>query len=516
MKFITNLDLDQTSCAKNDMDPVALAFEIGQGIEELTVENIRLGALNNAAKALEASIDLDNQIAAAGAANRGTVTYGVEALEMTAIFLGANSNFDDIAAGLEDNDQEGAAEKKEGFLEKIKNAAIEAWNKIIKIIKDIIDKVKSFFGSKATEKVVEKAKEVSKEVTEKLGSDSKKPECDEDKVETEKKNIVKQAPGYIYLKGMESTDDIREAINMYLDDETVSTLEEMKNYFSKNMAASIDALSELTQEIKNGKTLNSFNKELLDIGKNLVKNLQPEKLKQNKLREELAKKFETEILKDAGLYKDKNDLDYKIIISGDKLDTNGNLELSYIIFTKNKYVYKEYEKHIDELKSYKDLANAINGLMKKITSMNGKYTTSVNETELMKKVKPITGKDIEDLADEIEKMEKRGETAFKNFESIVNELEKEINKNKDKIKQLNFVVNTIKPASSGILTTSKTSSGGIKITLGDNISAYISRLLNATSDIIKTAAQNSSTKLNSLTTNVLNLTTKCLGEPKSL
>ena len=501
-KFLNEEEGKLNTSVNKDIDPVAVALELGAGMEELNAELIRVDVLNKAATGLEKTIDLDNQIAANNLANRGTVSYGIEALEVTAIFLGVDMDIDNVAAGLEDNDQEGAADKKEGFLAKIKKAATDAWDKIIAIVKKIINKVKEFFSSKAISETAEKAEKAGEKVSEKLGGDSKKPSCKEEDVKKEKEAIVRQAPGYIYLKGMKSVDDVRNAINMYLDNETVSSLEEMEKYLSKDIITTINVVNEVVKNAESKGDETAMYKKVEKLGEDLFNNFQPGKIKQNKLRQELAKKFEDDIIKEAGLDKDKEDLDYNIIITSESTN-KGKLALGYTIYYKNKKEFETFKEVMSEVKNVNSALKNLESLIGKIKVKSGTATVNVSKDELLKKVEPFTGKDIIDLSKELEDMKKRGDGVFKNMEEKVNKIEKEIKKAADELKKMDKVE-------------TKNGVDNSKL-VGSVLRNYINSLLTASSKVVKDAAATGTTKLKVLSDNVVNLTSKCAGgEPSQL
>jgi len=503
-KFMDTDLVQGACCGNNGIDPVIAVAEIGEGIEELNIELVKADILAKADKSLSKSIALDEAIAANGLANRGTVSYGIEALEMTATFLGVNNiDFDEMSAGIEDNDQEAPAEKKKGFLDKIKGAAIAAYNKIVKIIKDIIEKVKGFFGGKAIEKKSEELKEKAEKIVEKSEDEGKSaPKCDESKVEPEKLRIARLAPGYIYLHGLSKIDDVKEAMMMYVDEETVENVKGIADYAKKGLGTAATAYKGLINSMSNTVKLQ---KELLNLGKDVFENVTPKEYKQGKLKEELAKKFEKDILDNSNV--DSKTEDFKILINGDGINNNNVMTISYTIIHKSKGAYGVYEKALSDIKGVSDANSAFNTLVNSISFTTGTLDTRVNEHELIKHIEPFSGKDIVDLADDFEKLGRKAGIVFNNIGQNTQEIMKETGRVINEVQNLDATIN------------SQHGGGrqGTTITIGNTLSTFIRSIVIATSAKVRTASRSGTSNLIALATAVLELTNKCTGgEPTKL
>ncbi len=253
MRFL-DLDLrDDRFIGKDDIDPAIVALEIGAGLNDLNMEMVKLEMLGRAEEALAESIDLDEQIAAQGVANKATVTYGIESLAITATFLGVDIPVEEVAAGIEDNDQEGAASTKKGFLDKVVEGIKKVIKKIIEFVKKLVDKVKSFFESKQLENVAKKAEETAEKLEEKGVTEVKDCNLDDEDVEKAFFKVVKEVPEYLYAGGkLESIPDVEKMVNWYVDKEVVNfykKLHEMiKNFNPKG------AMGDLLKALKEAET----------------------------------------------------------------------------------------------------------------------------------------------------------------------------------------------------------------------------------------------------------------------
>ena len=375
-KFL-NDGSSSTNNLNKDIDPVISALELGAGIEELNTEAIKLDVLTKAEEALEKTIDLDNQIATHNLANRATVSYGIEALEVTAIFLGADINTEELAAGLEDNDQEGVAKQKEGFLEKIKNAAKNAFEKIMNLIEKIIEKVKSFFQSKNVEKVSEELEQGSEEVERTTGSPNKAPDCSDDE------NVIRIKKGIIEVLGitgehikLKSTKDFGELIDIAIDKGIKDYLKSISEMFDEKK---IDEIIGIIKEANNlnttNKDANKITKELLRKMAEVVKGVKIPSAKQHPITEKIKSEFKDKVLKEAGIKGPgiKDEFEYSILLYGQSTIKNKDkvkIQLHFIVVSKNITAINNVEQLESIVKSNVAKGSGLASILDKISIKN--------------------------------------------------------------------------------------------------------------------------------------------------
>ena len=405
-KFLNDEGQLKTTVNK-DIDPVVAALELGAGIEELNTEAIRLDILTKAETALERTIDLDNQIAANNLANRGTVSYGIEALEVTAIFLGVDMDMDSVAAGLEDNDQEGAAEKKEGFLAKIKAASKAAFEKIMSIIEKIIDKIKAFFQSKNVEKVSEEIEKSSAEVEKLTGSPNKAPDCsnDNDKVVRIKEDIIRTLGIFGEHIKIESTKDFGELIDLTLDKGIKDYLKSISEMVDEKK---VDDIISLANEANNlnvsNKDYNKVVKKLVEDALEIVKKIKLPAAKQHPIIEKIKSEFKDEILRNAGIKGSgvKDEYEYSILFYGHNTTTSNDrttLSLHFVVAYKNMTAIGNTEKLTEIFKSARSKGNAVGNILNNVNVRN--VTVQVNDFRPRKyidHVKPFSSEELRKLA----------------------------------------------------------------------------------------------------------------------
>ena len=450
MNFLGMVNDNIGSKTDESLNPVALAIEIGEGTEELNAELIRSNVLMNAANALEKSIELDNQIVASGEASRGTVAYGAESLEMTANFLGVQSmDFESITAGLEDNDQEGATEKKKGFLEKIRNAAVRAWRAIVDFVNKLVKKVVAFFQSKAAEQTAEKIEKTGEEVTKAQGSGDKKPKCEDKKTaDEEKEKIARKAPLFIYENGLKSVKDVDKLADAILDKRQLKSLESVKdviNNSTTNLLNSYATINSILDKDDASKVAKDVEAEIMKT----ANSLKLPKIEHPDYIEKIIKEHKDDIIenlkvidiKDATKFIAFKDflkefkVNYEIIFDKAAVDANGNVTAKFVVIYKNEDTAKVISAVVDKINKA-DSDNDISetgkkNILKAIDAMYGAFTSSdidlkINVKDITKKIEPFSGNELIELSKKVLSWKNTG----KDYVGII---EKEAEKVKDSV-----------------------------------------------------------------------------------
>lgn len=410
--------------ATNDLNPAGIIADIGAGFEELNTELIKYDVLAKAELALDKSIALDDQIAAQGVANKGTVAYGIEALEMTAIFLGAPIDVEAIAAGTEDNDQETPKEEKKGFLTKVKEAASNAWKKIKEIVEKIINKVKQFFSGKAAEKAKEELDSAADQVEKEVGSADKKPEkCNEKMKKNSALGIVKVDPVFMANNGIKTSKDFNVFLDYVTDQGPVKTAEEFGKLLSKDYVKWIEDLGSVLDDVKKatkrptwqaavkaifttGDAVSEVTKltnVLSNEGVKFLKELKIPQIKMHPAKEKIVKEHEAEIIKAAGL-KDVKDLEYTILYTGSTIASkNKNIFIDFVIIYKDKDLIKRFENLISQTTNMQTFERAVNMLNNALGVKTGKAPTKVNVDACIKNIEPFSSKELREIGEVVSK-----------------------------------------------------------------------------------------------------------------
>ena len=482
-KFLQDEPVSRTE-ERNDLNPTVIALELGEGIEELNTELIKMDVLNKAAISLDKSIELDNQIAVSGVANKGTVSYGIEALEATAIFLGVdNINFDELAAGLEDNDQEGAADKKKDFLAKVKDAARKTWNAIIEFIKKIISKVKEFFQSKAIEEGKKELAGAAKEVEKAVGAENKKPECKSKKLaETEKVAIAGLFPVYINEVGLKTSKDFADIVDYLSDKGPIEALEAYKNSLSKDTVEVVKVLKELAKG--NNKEASQIKTNLSKISLDFIKNFKIVKVKQHPAKEKIIKEYEEEILEAAGMKDNKGDYEYTVIFTGDSVDKKtGDVSIKATILAKNTKQVEIFEKALETADTEAAITKAVSKMSSILVKKDVTVKTKLQVSKIAEKVEPFSAAELKDLETKLDNFKKQAKAFLDNVEKETEEIRKSVEKIAGDLKDLEGI--------------------------GSSVEAFITNALNTAATVVRTGTDDTIKPVTKLLRLVIRLTKNC-------
>ena len=465
----------------NDYDPVEIVYEIGEGVEELNTELIRADILTKAVLSLEKSIDLDEQIEANNLANRATVSYGIEALDITATFLGYPVDVESIAAGIEDNDQEKPAEEKKSLLEKIKKAAKTTWKRIIEFLEEIINKVKEFFQSKAVENAENKLEKAADSVKKALNGDNKKPECkDKNKAETHKEAVARLFPGFVYANGIKSDRDFITLLECLTDIGPLEALKELVDNLDKDTLEVVKVLKEV------GKSNKEIKEKVAKIGLDYIRKFKITKFKQHKVKEELIKKFDKDIMemvekKLNGVKADE--LEHATLFKEAKIK-DGKLELSVVVFYKNKHAESVISKALETVEDDKAVSKFLDKMKETLGYENISILTDIKLSEIAKNIEPFSAKELETVKEELANFKNKGGKYLKDIEERNNKLKEGINKVADMLKELDDK-NT------------------------DKLTTFITKMIMTASDIVKTESGKVIRPITGVITAIIKLTENC-------
>ena len=480
--------MDVREMATVDTDPALLLLEIAEGNEELNTELFRGEFIRRADEALTKSIELDGQIMANGLASKGTVAYGIEALDITATFLGVNYDGDTVAAGIEDDDQETPKEEKKGFLSKVRDAASHVWETIIGVINKIITKVTEFFSSKAIEQAEKELDTAADKVEKETGSEDAKPKCDEKNLEKHAVKVAKKAPLFVKEHGIKSAKDLNELFDFILDKESAKSIQQFGKILSSDFKDYINDLNDAISNSKNGsKDEKKLKDDLKKAGLTFLHEYKINEFKQHPLKEKIIKEHEKDIIKKAKL-KNVKEVEYNILyISSDLEEKKGDksyIKLECLVVYKNISAMKRLDKLDVKPKNISSYVNLINSIV-------GNETVTIKipfkASEIAKMIEPMSSKELKQIKEDASRVKKLVKSDGDEIKKITTKAKDSVKKMETKLKALGDV--------------------------GANMYTIVNDITSAISKKTKSTISNAPGVFKNIVNAEINLATKCEGKP---
>ena len=449
--------------AKVDEDPAVLLLDIAEGNEELNTEFFRYDIISKADKALTKSIELDTQIEANGIASKGTVAYGIEALEMTAIFLGVNYDAETVAAGIEDDDQETPKEEKKGFLAKVKDAASRVWKTIMEIVQKIINKVKDFFSSKAVEKAEKDLDEAAEKIEKETGSADTKPKCTDKAKEGYALTIANVEPVFVKENGIKSSKDLNELFNFILDKDTFKNIELFSKILSSNFKQYVKDLSDILAIAQKSTKKSSIKDALQAIfatgdkvsevtrlrdslqkaSIDFIKSFEIKEFKQHPIKEKIIKDNKERILKIAKLSRIEN-LEYSMLYTGATLGkTKGKkrdyFEMNVLILYKDKGALNR----IEELSKKVENVDTVKKIIDTVGDVLGVKTVhvpiEVKASDIAKMIEPMSSKELREIRQDLGDISTHVTSTGGDIEKVIDKNTRLINSMQDDLDRIGAI-----------------------------------------------------------------------------
>ena len=461
--------------ARVDEDPAVLLLDIAAGNEELNTEFFRHDIISKAETALTKSIDLDTQIEANGIVSKGTVAYGIEALDMAATFLGVDFNAEAVAAGIEDDDQESPKEEKKGFLAKVRDAASKVWQSIMEIIHKITNKVKDFFSSKAVEKAEKDLDEAAEKVEKETGSADAKPKCRENQLERHALAIAGVEPAFVLENGIKSSKDFNTLFDFVLDKEAFKNIQQFGKVLSKDFKQYIDDLNTILSDARKRtkkstirdaiqaifatgdgvKETTKIRNTIQKAGVDFIKSFTIKDFKQHPLKEKLIKDNEKNIIKTAKL-STISGLEYNILYTGASLQRTGKgkhyIQMDTIVVYKDNSAIQRFENAANNMNNMQSFESALHILNTAVGVKIVKTPIMVKPSEFVKMVEPMSSKELREIRHDLADLPAYVTKAAEDIDSVINTSTKEVHNLQNDLNNLGTIGNSIYTVINGIAT----------------------------------------------------------------